>query len=204
MTPHMHIGTCSCLWPHLPSHLDLCHSPAVTCLSPHLSVLLSGISVWALFLFHHLNYSRQSLDLAPAAVPVCCAQIQHICCGEPPWLHPHPLAASWHANSVSVLDGVVSMLGKLLHLPRSNLSRAVTETKGKLLGAPKLQLLGMEWQVNTIECQAKTKRLELLSWKLCIFSYHTRALHFSFNSSAVSILAFCNTSFSSEKKYNMK
>lgn len=142
MTPHMHIGTCSCLWPHLPSHLDLCHSPAVTCLSPHLSVLLSGISVWALFLFHHLNYSRQSLDLAPAAVPVCCAQIQHICCGEPPWLPPHPLAASWHGKHCVCLGWCGFHAGKAIASPQKQSQQGSDRNKRQVVGSTQITAPG--------------------------------------------------------------
>lgn len=139
MAPHMHIFAWTCLWPHLPSHLDLsqpcCHlsQSQAPCASVW-TCCLGPVPVSALELF------ETATGPCPSSSPcVLCSDPAHLLWGAS-LAPPHPPGSSWlipdMANQyLSVLDGVVSILGKLLHLPRSNLSRAGTETKGKWLGA---------------------------------------------------------------------
>ena len=79
-------------------------------------------------------------------VPCCWG---HCLCWSHPWLlAPSPslreqlaLAAFWHnENAVSIMYSVVFILGKLLHLLKSNLSWAIIEKKDKY-EAPTLQFI---------------------------------------------------------------
>lgn len=94
MTPHMHVCTWSCLWPHLPSHLDL-SQPCC-----HLSQPPSpSASVWTFCLG---SAPVSPLELFETATGSC-PQQQSLCAvprsstsaiGEPPWLPPYPPGAA--------------------------------------------------------------------------------------------------------------